>query len=885
MKSLKRFFTRLANLAPRRRDDSRLNEEIAEHIALQTAENLRAGLPPAEARRQALLKFGAVASVSEDYRAERRFLFFDTLFQDIRYALRMLRKSPGFTAVAVLTLALGIGANTAIFSIVDAVLLRPLPYRDPGRLVYISEFWPREAPIQTVPSPDFANWTEHNQLLGGLAAYGGAANVNMASNAGPERVQAVPITANFFSLLGVKPLHGRAFLPGEDRPNGPSVVILSQELWRDRFGSDPGIIGRSIKLDGAPYAVVGIAPARFRFPDDQIEAQLFLPIRVALAASWSAPQYFRLVRTLARLKPGITPAQAQSELSSLVTSTAALEPTRFKRMRAGMEVRITPLHQRLAAPARSILLLLFACVGFLLILCCVNIAGLKLARGASREQEFAVRAALGASKSRLVRQLLEESLLLAIVAIPAALLVGVGTLSWLRALAPSQIPHLESVRLDPFVLLLTAVFAILAALIAGVSPAVFASRIAPNEVLNHSGQSSASRGYRARGFLATMQIALAAVLLVGSGLQCRSLINLILVDTGFDPHHVLTAHISLDSNEYSAPWQQSAFFWQLIEHLDALPGTQFVGVTSGLPSVGWGSLRGTNVEGKPQLPIGLRPEVPTDVVSTQYFQAMRIPLVAGREFNNQDHSGSSEVAIVNRAFVRRFFPDKNPIDKRIQAGPEADPWRVIVGVVGDVRQLGPDQSALPEIYIPYLQEPTPDMFVVLRTMGDPQASLEQVNSAVRALDSSQPLYDAATMDARSRASIAPQRFNALLVGVFAGLALCLGAIGIYGVLAYFTRQRTHEIGIRMALGAQPGHVVRLIVAHGLKLALAGVAVGIAGSLALSKLLTSFLFGVSDKDPLTFAAVAIVLTLVALVACYIPARRAMCVDPMVALRYE
>jgi putative ABC transport system permease protein len=809
-----------------------------------------------------------------------------TLLQDIKYGIRVLAKSPAFTAVAVLTLALGIGANTAIFSLIDAVLLEPLPYQNPGRLVYVSEFWPRETPIRTVPSPDFANWSEHDQLFDGLAAYGGADNVDMASNTGPERVEGVPITANLFTLLGVRPVLGRAFLPGEDRPNGSSVVMLSQELWRDRFGSNPKIVGQSIKLDGAPYTVIGIVPAGFRFPDDQVKPQLFLPVKVALAGNWSAPQYFRLVRVLARSKPGVTPAQAQAELSALVRSTAAQEPTRFKRMRAGMEVRVTPLNQKLAAPARSILLLLFASVGFLLILCCANIAGLKLVHGASRQREFAVRAALGASKSRLVLQLLEESLLMAIIAIPAALLFGFGALSLLRALAPPQIPHLESVRLDPFVLLLTAVLAVVAALIAGVSPAVFASRIAPNEVLKQGGQSTSSRGYRrARSLLAIVQIALAAVLLVGSGLLCRSLVDLILVDTGFDPHHVLTAHISLAGNEYSTPQQQSAFFRQLVEHLDPLPGIRFVGVSSGLPTVGWGSLRGTNVEGKPLLPVGLRPDVPTDVVSARYFQVLQIPLAAGREFDNRDQSDSPAVAIVNQAFVRRFFPDQNPLDKHIQAGADTSPWRVIVGVVGDVRELDPGQPELPEIYIPYLQEPNPDMFVMLRTVGDPMASLSQVSSAVRDLDSAQPLYDAATMDARLRASISPERFNALLVGVFAILALCLGAIGLYGALAYSTNQRRHEIGIRMALGAQRREVLRLVLGQGTRLALVGIVIGLLAAFGLTHLMSSLLFGVSSTDPVTFIGVAILLMLVALAACYIPARRAMRVDPMVALRHE
>ena len=863
-----------------------LNEELRFHIEQQTAANIAAGMPREEARRQTMLQLGAVEGVKEYCREERRSFWLESAWADVRYAARMLRRSPGFTIVAVLTLALGIGANTAIFSVVDFALLRPLPYSSPGRLVYISEFWPRATPVQTVPSPDFANWSDHDQLFDGLAAYGGGAEVNLTSDAGPERVQGVVITSNFFSLLGVRLLRGREFLSEEDSPGGRHVTLISQEVWSERFGSDPSLIGRSIKLDGIPYVVVGIVPAGFRFPDDQFKARFFLPMGVARAANWTSPQYFRLLRPLARLKRGVTVAQAQAELDTLVARTATQEPPQFSRMRTEMEVHVTPLKERLAAPARPILLMLFSFAGFLLLMCCVNVASLELARGAARQRELAVRAALGASRFRLYRQLLMECLALVTLAIPVALLVGFTALNGLRVFAPPQIPHLESMHLDPAMLLFTIIVAIVTGIVFGLPPAIFASRTVPNEALKRCDHSGPGRGHRrVQSVLTVAQIAIAALLLVGSGLLGRSLVHLILVNSGFDPHHLLTVRLSLSGDDYSKSQQQTAFFEELVERLKVLPGIQSVGAGSGLPVIGSASLRGTNVEDRPQLPVGLRPDVSTDVVSAQYLGTLHIPLLMGREFQARDSLGAPQVAIVNQAFVHQFFLDRNPVGKHVKAGAETDPWREIVGVVGNVRQLGPDHPESPEIYIPYLQEPTSDMFLVLRTAGDPAVPLAQVRAAVRELDSSQPVYDAATMEERLWLSIAPQRFSALLVGAFAVLAMILGAIGIYGVLAFSMARRTREIGIRVALGAQRLDLLRTVISEGLQPAMAGTAIGIAAAVGLTRYIASQLHGIKPTDPLTFAVVAILLLLVALLACYIPARRAMRVDPMVALRHE
>jgi putative ABC transport system permease protein len=879
MRWYRRFFRR--GLA-----EQQLDAELRFHLDQRVAGFMAAGMSPEEARRRARLEFGGLDQVKEECRDVGGSHIIESLLQDLRYGVRQLRRNPGFTSVAVLTLALGIGANTAIFSLVNAALLRPLPYRDPSRLVYISEFWPRETPVQTATSPDFANWSEHDQLFDGLAAYGGGAEVNLTSDRGPERVHGVTVTADFFSVLGVQPLLGRAVLPEEDRPGGPHVVLLSHELWRERFGSNPSIIGKSVKLDGVLYSVIGVTRAGFRFPDDQFKAQLFLPMVVARVANWSSPDYFRLLRPIARLKPGVTVEQARAELTALVHRTAAQEPPQFVRMRAGMEVRVTTLGERLAAPARPILLIFSTSVALLLIMSCVNVAGLQLARGAVRQKEVAVRAALGASRRRLAGQLLAESLVVATLALPVALLTGSAGIRALRALGPPQIPHLESVRLDPAVLLFTTIVAMMTAILSGLSPALFASRTQPNEALQQGGRLTPGQAqHRVRGALVTAEVAMAVVLLVGAGLLARSFIHLVFVDPGFDPHHLLTLRLSLSGAEYSKPEQRAAFFGRLLERLNALPGVQSVAAGSGLPILGWGSLRGTNVEGRPRWPVGLRPDVPCDVVSTQYFRTLHIPLLAGRDFDEQDRQGAPEVAIVNRAFVQQFFPNENALGKHVGGGAPTGAWREIVGVVGNVRQLGLDHAESPEIYIPYVQEPSSDMSLVLRASGDPLASVEFVRAAVREVDAHQPVYDIATMEQRLSGSIAPQRFNMLLVGLFAVVALGLGALGIYGVLAYSVTQRTREIAIRMALGAERGNVLKLVVSQGIRLVAFGLGIGVPGSAAMARLLRSQLFGVGPDDPATLMAVAAILTFVAGLACYLPARRATRIDPMAALRIE
>jgi len=883
------LLSRFMGLFRRGRLEQELEDEVRSHLEMLEEENLRRGMPPEEARYAALRSFGGVDQTKERYREQRGLPFVDSFFQDIRYGLRGLRRTPGFAAVAILTLALGIGANTAIFSVVHAVLLRPLPYRDPGRLVYISEFWPHETPVKTVPNPDFANWSEHGQLFDGLAAYGGGAEVNLTGMGEPERLSGARVTADFFALLGVEPILGRSFLPEEDRPGGRKAVLLSYELWERRFGSNSKVIGSTVQLDGDLYTIVGVAPAGFRFPDDDFRAQVFLPMVVARVVDWKSrdPNLFRLLRVLARLRPGVTPDQARAELTALVRAEADLEPPQFKRMRAGMEVRITPLSERLAAPARPILLILLSSVALLLIMSCVNVAGMQLARGATRQRELAVRAALGARRSRLAAQLLMENFMLLIGAAGAAVCLGFAGLRALRGLAPPQIPHLELASLDWTVLLFTLIVATLTGLLSGLAPAVLGSRVELNETLKGSGaqSGSAQKQHRVRSILVTTEIALALVLLIGSGLLTRSLIHLISVDPGFNTHRLLTLRLSLSERAYPKPEQKDAFLSELLTRVRALPGVRSTAAGSGLPTLGWGSLRGTDIEGQPEMPPGLRPDIPCDTVSTEYFQALGIPLMAGRGFNQQDRTSAAPVAIVNQAFAREFFSRQNPIGKHVGRRSTPGVWREIIGVVGNVRQLGPSQEESPEIYIPYQQEPNVDVNLVLRTATRPLALVAPVKDAVQAVDPAQPVYDIATMDQRLSESMAPQRFNAFLVGVFALAALGLAGVGIFGVLAYSVARRTSEIGVRMALGASRAQVMRLVVGEGLRLCGLGVLLGLGGSVPLARLLRGVLFGVGPSDPITLTAASAALVLVVVLACYIPARRALLVDPMSALRHE
>ena len=879
---------RLRALFRRKGMEAGLDEELHTHVEHQVEKDVQSGLAREEAARRARLEFGGLDQVKEECRDARGVNFIETLIQDARYGLRMLVKTPGFTAVAVLTLALGIGANTAIFSAVDAVLLKSLPYGDPDRLVYVSEFWPHEPLVRTaVPSPDFGNWREHSGLFDGMAGFGGGGAVNLTGSGEPERIQGVAVTANLFAVLGTEPSLGRSFLPREDQPNGLGAVILSHALWERRFGRDPRLIGKAVMLDDKSYTVVGVMPASFRFPDNGFRTELFLPMGLPAGPNWHDPEHFRLLRMIGRLRPGVTIAAAKSELGGLARQTASEEPPQFVRMRADMEIHVIPLHEQLVGDVRPVLLILLGAVGLVLLIGCVNVTHLQLARSALRQREIAVRAALGAGKLRLARQLLTEGVLLSLLGGGGGLAVAFYGVRLLRRLGPQTIPQLVRVRIDARMLGFALAVTLLTSIVFGLAPVLAATKTDVKESLKEGGLRTTSGQVhrRVRHVLVVAELALAIVLLAGSGLLIRSFIRLSAVDPGFEPRHLLTARITLPKTKYAKPEQQAAFLRHLLEGAQSLHGVQSAAIGSGLPLIGPRSIMGIAVEGKPFPPPGAAPDIPYDDVSADYFRTLQMPLLRGRLFNQRDHEGAPLVAVVNQAFVKRFFPDRDPIGKHVKTGAMTGPWCEIIGVVGDVKQQGLNRENDPEIYAPYLQSPEPEMILVLRSAADPSGLTNTVRREVEGIDKNLPVYDAATMEERLADSIAPARFNTLLVSLFAAVALLLAAVGVYGVMSFAVARRTHEIGIRMALGADRRDVLRLVVGEAMILTAIGVGVGVAGALGLTRFLSGLLYGVRPTDPVTFSAVATLLAAVALLASYIPARRAIRVEPVTALRCE
>jgi predicted permease len=876
---------RLAFFSRRGQFRSELKEEMDDHVRMKQKDLTDEGMPSDEARNAVRREFGNTLLLRERSRDAWGFAWLETLLQDLRYSLRQLRRNPGFTVSAVLTLALGIGANTAIFTVVNAVLLEPLPYRSPRLLIYISEFWPHERPVRAVPTPDFTNWQANNTVFEGLAAYGGYRRCSLTSSGEPELIEGINVSTHFFSVLGVGPFLGRTFLPKEAQPAGNRVVILGHAIWQQRFGSDTRVLGRSVMLDDQDYAVVGVLPASFRFPDNRYDPQLFFPDTDATAANWHSPQYFALQPVIGRLGSGVTQTQARAQLMTLIRRTAAQEPIQFVRMRAGMEIRMVSLHERLSGSVRPLLLILLGAVGLVLLVACVNVACLELARATGRQREMAVRAALGAGRSRIVRQLVTEGVLLSSFGGMVALITGFGGVRLVRALRPPEIPHFETIGMDGRVFAFTIAIAVISGVICGLAPAVAPTKADLIEALKEGGSigAAASSRHPVQGSLVASEVALASVLLAAAVLMARTFAHVINTDPGCRLDHILTFRVALPRIKYSESTQQINFFVALLRRVRALPGVESAAFASGIPVEGSEYVVGTAVEGKPMPPRGSRPDVPYDITSQRYFRTLGIPLIAGRTFNQFDTQNAPEVAVVNQAFARQFFPGRNVLGKHVYTGS----WREIVGVVGNVRQNGPTRPAEPEVYAPYLQGSAEGagIVVVVRTVNRPLTLISEIRKSVEALDESVPVYDVATMRHRVSNSIAPERLNMLLLGLLSGLALVLVAVGIYGVISYSVAQRKHELGIRTALGAQRAEVLKLIVGWALKPTIIGIAIGIAGALALTRFLSSLLYGVKPTDPLTFIAVILILTAVALLACYIPARRAAKVDPMVALRYE
>ena len=801
-----------------------------------------------------------------------------TLWQDLRYGVRMLWKAPGFTSIAVFALALGVGANTAIFSVVNAVVLRPLPFPDAERLVWFDGAHPaRGVTESSLSMPDYLDWRKQADAFENTTAFVEGSAILSGEDAEPERVPRGVVTASFFPTVGVSPMLGRALAPEDELSGSELVAVLSYGLWQRRFGANPNVVGSKLTLSGRTVTIVGVMPAGFDYP---ARAQVWSPLKTG---GDDEKRDNRYLSVLARLKPTATLAAAQAQIDTLSGRLGQQYPE----TNGGWTARLTGLQERMTSGVRTSLLLLFGAVGFVLLIACANVANLLLARATARRKEIALRTALGAGRLRIIRQLLTESLLLACLGGAAGLILSLFLTDLLVAISPADVPRLDEIRLDARVLGFTVGVVSLVGLLFGLAPAVQASKTDLNEALKEGGRSSTEGRNRLRSLLVVSEVALSLLLLVGAGLLIKSFVLLRDVHPGFDTRNVLTMRISLPAARYAEPKQQANFYRELMERTSALPGVEAAGATLSLPlggsnfSVGRSFIR----EGRPLV---TEESQDTDyfVATPDYFKAMRIPLKTGRTFTERDTAETPPVVVVNESLARRIFPGEDPIGKRLTVWRDEKFAREIVGIVSDVKSGRLDAEVNSQIYVPHAQDAGwGGLSLAVRTKGEAEALSAGVRGAVLAIDKNLPVYDIKTMDDVLSASVANNRLVMLLFSVFALFALLLATVGIYGVMAYSVAQRTHEIGIRMALGAQAPDVLRLIVGQGMMLALIGVGVGLFGAFALTRVMASQLYGVSATDPLTFAIVALMLAIVALAACYIPARRAMRVDPMVALRYE
>ncbi len=812
----------------------------------------------------------------------------NTLWQDLRYAVRTLSQKPGFTVVAVLTLALGVGANTAIFSVVNSVLLRPLPYAEPARLAMLWTDDPKHGLHEEGTSYlTFADWKSQSRVFADLAV-STSDPVTLTGADAPERIETEAVAANLFPLLGIQPLLGRVFSP-DDEARGERVVVLSYALWQRRFGASPDVIGKTIEINGAHERIVGVLPADFFFPTKA--TLLWKPM--TSFQHWErekARRFSDWFRVVGRLKPGATFAQARVEMNAIGRQLEQAYPFNAGDDFAGFSVNVVPIFEQITSPKLQLALWsLLGAIFFVLLIACTNLANLMLARGAARGREFAIRLALGASRARLVRQMLTESAALALGAGLLGLALAAAGIKVLMAFAPPNIPRLDEIRIDAGVLAFTLGLSLLASLLFGLLPAWKVSRTDPNEALKEGGRSFSDGPSRTRGSLVVIEVALAVVLLVSAGLLMRSFLRLQAVAPGFDPKGVLLARVSLaawrtQTAGSTAPrLEPELFFQQLSERLAALPGVQGVGGIRDLffkrnPDVP------ITVEGRPRAPGGRETnQITFDQVSPGFFRVMQIPLLRGRFFSEPELR-RGRVAIINETLARRFFPGVDPLDQRFSfnAQPTKDDWYTVVGVVGDVRRQGLEKQAVSEIFLPGIRE---SMDLVVRVNSDPRALAAAVRQAIQAVDKTAVVSGVTTVESQLEAFNSERRFQTWLLGLFAALALLLAAIGIYGVMSYTVTQRTHEIGIRLALGAQRRDILKLVVGQGMAFVLIGLSAGVLAALWVTPVLASLLYGVGATDPATFALMALTLFSVALLACYLPARRATKVDPMIALRYE
>jgi len=818
-----------------------------------------------------------------------------TLWQDIRYGARMLLKNPGITFVVILALALGIGANTAIFSVVDAVLLRPLPYPESDRLVFLNETSKSMDDI-SISYPNFTDWRNQNQVFEKIGVFN-RGSYNLTGSGEAERIVTAQASADLFAALRVNPMLGRLYSNEEDKPGGPPVVVLSYALWQRRFGGDAGVVNKPITLNGKSYTVIGIMPQDFQYPT---RVEMWVPVgQLSDAPGWQQRGNHPGLYGIARMKPGVSLEQAKADMNGVV---ANLE-RQYQDDIAGNGVAIRPMLEVFVGDIRRALWVLFAAVAFVLLIACANIANLLLARAQSRQKEMAIRTAMGAGRWRIARQLLTESTLLALIGGSIGLLIARWGIELILYISPDAIPRAKEITLDWRVFVFTLGLSFVTGLLFGLVPALQAGVVDVHETLKETGRGT-SRKHWLRSSLVVVEVATTLVLLIGAGLMIRSFYRLQRVNPGFSYEHVTSFTVALPVKKYETSDQQIQFYQRLLENLRALPGVEAVGAASGLPLGNNGSQTSFTVEGRPIPPRDQTPLMELCIVTPDYFRAMDIPLKSGRYFNDHDDRSSlagkdlsklpeleRQVAamnaiVIDEEFARRYWPNEDPIGKRIRIGRESGVSLTVLGVVGRVKMegLGEDSMRV-QGYFPFAQIPDSDMTVILKAAGDPNQLISAVRQQVKNIDPDQPIYSVRTMDEIRAASVAPERLNLALLSIFAGIALILAIVGIYGVMSYSVTQRTHEIGIRMAIGAQPRDVFRMILGQGMILALVGVVIGLVGAFALTRLMATMLFGIEPTDPTTFASIAVLLTAVALVACYIPGRRATKVDPLVSLRYE
>jgi putative ABC transport system permease protein len=880
MEWLRHLLFRVRALARSEAIHDEIDEELRFHIDMRVEENLQRGMSPEEARRDAERSFGNLLAMKERGYDVRGGRWLETLWQDLRYSARTLRKSPGLTATVLVSLALGIGANTAIFGVVNALLLRPFPVDEPDRLVWVWGKFSR-GDVARVSPADLRDYRAQNDVFEHLAAYA-EASFNRGGVAEPERLEAVIVTADFFDTLRVAPALGRGFTPDDEQVREPNVVLLSYGLWQRRFGQDPSVVGTSILLDGRRVTVVGVLPAGFTFPG---EVDLWAP--VPLLADEMSARSAHFLRPIARLNPGVTLTQAQAATDTIAKRLEAQYPA----SNSGWSLRLEPMHDVVVQDIRLALVVLAGAVGLVLLLACANIANLLLARAGARRREITVRSALGASRSRIVRQLLTETALLALVGAALGLLLAVWGTQVLVAHLPADVvgffPGGVSVRLDARVLGFTAAVSMLTGLVCGAIPAIQVSRPDLTDVLKEGGRGGTwgIRSNRLRSALVVAEVAGSVVLLVGAGLLLRSFLRLRDTDPGVDASKVLSMRVVLSSPRYQEKAPRVAFFDEALGRIAALPGVESVGTINALPlAPRQGGDTYFTIPGRPLENANDRPVAQFRRVSDGYFRTMGIPVLGGRAFTVEEVRTNAPVVIINATMARHYFPDVDPVGQRLAIDIFGEIVESeIVGVVGDVRQFALEAEASEEMYVPTLAAAYTN--IVVRTSGDPHTYVSAVRGELLGVDADQPVANVKTMAEYVEESTGSRQLNLLLLGVFAGVALLLAAVGIYGVTAYSVTQRTHEIGIRMALGAGRRDVMRLVLRHGLVLAVAGVAVGLAAALALARVLESLLYGVSATDAVTFAGVSSLLAVVALAACYVPARRAARVDPLISLRHE